>query len=154
MKRLTALLAAACLSSLAGCVPNPFAPTPIASDTWVEIAPLSGYSAEFERMRACASAYAGITFTDSLAGDVQHFYMVQRGDVRSGGVRAAALIHADDSTGVSIAIAEDYLRDKDIVRHEFIHALQVKHSELLPGGAWHPLGLFNRCNVPVAIVEG
>jgi hypothetical protein len=115
---------------------NPFAPAPIASDTWVEIAPLSGYAAEFDRMRRCTSVWADTAYTDSLAGDVPRWYMVQRGDVRTNGRRAAAaigryVISTDslgrDSLGTFIAIAEDYLRDKDIVRHELIHALQVKH---------------------------
>lgn len=130
---------------------NPFAPAPIASDTWVEIEPLSGYYAEFDRMRRCTSVWADTAYADSLAGAVQHWYMVQRGDVRSDGVRALAIIHHDDSTGTSIAIAEDYLRDKDIVRHELIHALQVKHPELVVNGNWHPSAVFKTCDVPTAI---
>lgn len=129
---------------------DPFAPAPIASDTWVEIAPLSGYAAEFDRMRRCTSVWADTAYADSLAGDVQRFYMVQRGDVRTDGRRAAAAI-GHDSLGVYIAIAEDYLRDKDIVRHEFIHALQIKHPELVVNGNWHPSAVFATCDVPTAI---
>lgn len=142
--------AIALLALTMACI-NPFAPAPIASDTWVEIAPLSGYAAEFERMRACTSVWADTAYTDSLASAVQHFYMVQRGDVRTNGLRAAASIAHNDSTGTSIAIAEEYLRDKDVVRHEFIHALQIKHPALIVNGNWHPTAVFKTCSVPTAV---
>lgn len=136
---------------LVACI-NPFGPGPLPSDRWVPIGALSSYPTEFARMRSCASLWAGKVYNDSLAGDVAQFYMVQRGDVRTNGRRAAAVI-GTDSLGTFIAIAENYLRDKDVVDHELIHGLQVKHAELTPGGNWHPSSLFNACGVPIAIGE-